>query len=904
MDLREIIEAFQNGLARVCLWALAACAVGYVGLWLYRSTASAMRSLGAWGRITVFAFFSSVCVLLVGGKARSGGALGERALPVAATSAAASEQMVTEEEIARGWREAAETNCTMDVYTMPDGVSPSFNWHRRGTFGEWARLDLGGFSFPIGTNDEAVTSFSVFNDGRIRPRPRDAAREIRAVGVPMLALQGASRFWVADAAAADAPWARPYRSKLLTWENFFLNADTNAPVNAQIELFPNGDFITRSNDVERIYRRVYPFDYDGDGLENSVDPDPLVAGSDAHGTNAEWYNTVCSNVLDAVATSCAPPGSGAGGTQLVESVELSWREGVNSNAYYLVDVVVSNGPAPIFFTGDRDSRLGNPVIVALGGATNRVPLLIGIDYAITSPVPFTVSYPMEYMYPILETNELCRAHIRWPLEFTIAPDGFGGYVVGTFPYDPGCTFQWGLDGSGGGLRSMPIAGSSCAYSTSGNWISFNCGGNGDCGCHGCSVSGCAVLEYAFFEIPSIWCGCWYPDPDEPGNGSVVTNVPSVSVSFDKAVLFYEDAYTNAPNDVVAKHSTNTTLTVFASGGDTGGMLYVSEQNIRKLVRVDGDTITFPYAAFIPPDGGMSFSIEYEAETHSDSQNDIVVTATLQPVEGVMSCTASTATTVAKISIEAEANFPTNKRRHVFGPAERVLYSITPLGVSFTLQGDVPFHGMHDHLQGVIVMPFCAAQFSLMAINGDTSLSLPFTVIEPEADLSIDSVTLPSDDDWKNVMNATPLQEGDIGSVFHVNMSLKPSYVSFDALGIMELYAAATNVQGFFTNAVFNGHLNHGIEAGAFRPTSVNEDNTVGTGDNVLFTLNNAFLPYLKHGTFKLDIPVVWYVEDESFTNSLAVLEVRNTIYGNADVTASKYAISVTRGTNNLYTISR
>ena len=44
---------------------------------------------------------------------------------------------------------------------------------------------------------------------------------------------------------------------------------------------------------------MFPFDWDGDGLENSVDPEPLVAGPDAHGTNAEWYNVVCSNVFSA-----------------------------------------------------------------------------------------------------------------------------------------------------------------------------------------------------------------------------------------------------------------------------------------------------------------------------------------------------------------------------------------------------------------------------------------------------------------------------------------------------------------------------------------------------------------------------------------------------------------------------
>ena len=284
-----------------------------------------------------------------------------------------------DEDIARGYREVAETNCEASVYAMPEGITPSFNWHKRGTFGEWARLDLGGFAFPLGTNDEAVTTFSVFNDGRMRPTPRDAAREICAVGVPMLALQGASRFWVADVAR---PEAAPYQSKLLTWENFFLNADTNTPVNAQIELFQNGDFTTRSNALERIYRRVAYFDWDGDGLENTVDPDPLVAGADAHGTNAEWYNVVCSNVLEAVA--------GDGGVSGTPCPTLSWLEGVNSNAYYFVDVVATNGPAPIYFTGDRESRLGNPVVVALAGVTNRVPLLIGIDYAITSPVPFTV----------------------------------------------------------------------------------------------------------------------------------------------------------------------------------------------------------------------------------------------------------------------------------------------------------------------------------------------------------------------------------------------------------------------------------------------------------------------------------------------------------------------------------
>ena len=43
---------------------------------------------------------------------------------------------------------------------------------------------------------------------------------------------------------------------------------TNAPVSAQIELMPSGDFIARSNLVERVYRRVNPDDWDDDGGPN------------------------------------------------------------------------------------------------------------------------------------------------------------------------------------------------------------------------------------------------------------------------------------------------------------------------------------------------------------------------------------------------------------------------------------------------------------------------------------------------------------------------------------------------------------------------------------------------------------------------------------------------------------
>ena len=99
----------------------------------------------------------------------------------------------------------------------------------------------------------------------------------------------------------------------MTWQDcLYARCATNL-VSFQAELFNDGSVAYRydgspvgSDDF--VVPLELPFDRDGDGLENSVDPGPDVAGPDAHGTNAEWYNTVCSNVLTAV------EGGGAGPT--------------------------------------------------------------------------------------------------------------------------------------------------------------------------------------------------------------------------------------------------------------------------------------------------------------------------------------------------------------------------------------------------------------------------------------------------------------------------------------------------------------------------------------------------------------------------------------------------------------
>ena len=180
------------------------------------------------------------------------------------------------------------------------------------------------------------------DDGKIRPKPRDRVREICAVGVPMLCMQGASRVWAADVSSYE---------KWLTWDNFFLNADTNTPVNAQIRLLSNGDFETRSNDWVRVYRRINPVDWDGDGLFNPIDPSPMTSDGACFGTGVEWLNANCGNVLTA--------SLGTNG-----EIEVVWNDGVNANAYYWLTFTSLADANPISIVCDGESDLGDLFVIA------------------------------------------------------------------------------------------------------------------------------------------------------------------------------------------------------------------------------------------------------------------------------------------------------------------------------------------------------------------------------------------------------------------------------------------------------------------------------------------------------------------------------------------------------------
>ena len=286
--------------------------------------------------------------------------------------------VVTSNDVARGYRlETVRTNAAIS-YTRPTNARLVGTWHLTDAYRGRAKVELPRsphFStFPL---FHPSTSCWAHTWGKVRPQLRNASNEIVVIGSPMFARHDQSFLWTA---------ATTNGSVVLTWENFFLgnpyeggkvpsgevpggegvglsstHRSTFPPfhfstVSAQLELRGNGDFIARSNSVERVYRRINPDDWDDDGIPNGEDPAPL-----------------------------APAGAPQFGPH------QTLPEGASSNAYCWVDLVVRRANAQVTFAGDGESNLADPSFIAEADATNRVTLLIGKTYRVTCPMPFEIA---------------------------------------------------------------------------------------------------------------------------------------------------------------------------------------------------------------------------------------------------------------------------------------------------------------------------------------------------------------------------------------------------------------------------------------------------------------------------------------------------------------------------------
>ena len=653
---------------------------------------------------------------------------------------------------------------------MPTNGTRYARWWKRGAYEDVFRLGLGGMRFPLGTN--LCDSLWVYTWGMAGARLGDASNRIVATGVPMSAVPFASQFWSA---------ALPGGALRLTWQEFALNRDTNTPVSAQLDLYPSGDFVARSNLVESVYRRVNPDDWDDDGIPNDEDPDPYAFNDGGFGPHQEL------------------------------------PDGANSNAYCWVDIVVSNANALVTFTGDGPSALPDPRFVAKAGETNRVIILIGKTYTVTCDMPVSCVGKSDPEIEVTQRSER-RIGIVWPVE--IWSEDYDSYFkMFVSPDFLGGAFSWSTNAC-------------CAITGSGAFYSFLCGGN--CGCDGCSIDGRYRYEGYSLTIFSGVCGC------EPQDGE--ENEPAgVGVSFSHKVLFYEDGYYDEALGITVPPWTGerVALKCSVSGGQYGGVFSLSLANIDKLNRIGGDVLPVGDVS-VSANETRSWRAVYTFAEHSDSEDDIQATATFTENLSGEEMTDTNSMTVVMLRAVANASWPTNKLRRVFGVGEMASIYKTP-----NISTDaVATRGVCKNRKSLVEYwcPYDGGDDSVEVTANGSSHSMDFSIHEPSgyAVISVDS----------NLF-ATAGQSGGFKLLF--TCRLLPKYVSFyKNIEIVEVACVSPDPVGYYAQPSKSHLLDHG-QHGAGTWNAVKRENRIP--DVATMEINHP--PWLGGGSFTWPIPNRW-----------------------------------------------
>ena len=481
-------------------------------------------------------------------------------------------------------------------------------------------------------------------------------------------------------------------------------------------------------------------DADGDGLADAVDPEPQIAGADAHGANAEWYGVVCPNVF----MKASPEGPTGSAVTLPNGETVHFRPDVNERAYYFVEVVAERGPAEVRFSTDTPGRLGSPIVVARTGEICLVPLLIGAEYAVTSAVPIAVCAP-DAAYAEIVTNGPAGHTVKWPLEFVDVEDSPGVHVMDVRPYDPGGTFTWSRGTVVARLAASASDDGGCPYTVMESTVVFGCNGSDGCACGGCVVYATYGLEGNTFYGGSVACGCTPDDDDhisDPPHDEPdwVFVEPRVTVYFSKDAVIFEDEYQNeVGGEVQPRRSTTTRLVIHAEAGSVDSVVTISPRNLGKLRNAEGGEIGLPPFVLLAPGDSYYLDVACGGVEASADEDDVAITTTIENLLGNVD-SGRAALTVVKVDIQPKKAAPANAsvNRHRLGVYELVDCRHAPdvSGVAWTLEGggttnNAP-EGFVENLPGLGVLrcPLTSNGATLKVSCGDADYWPLVQFVEP------------------------------------------------------------------------------------------------------------------------------------------------------------------------------
>ena len=744
--------------------------------------------------------------------------------------------VVSAEDILRGFRLEGIVTNDEPMCDMPVDAVEYRPWRiRAGRHTEFT-LDLGDFVFPYGTN--VINRFRVLPGGTIETFPAQGARvSIRAARDLASLSPGVSRFWSADANGGA--------EKVLRWDSVFANDDRTGGYSAEIRLSANGDFSTRSNEVESVFRRVNPNDWGGDGLANEIDANPYESDGD-------FFGPV--NILP---------------------------EGANSNAYCSVSVLVPGADALVSFVGDKPSNYPDPQFIARHGVTNNVSILIGKTYDILCDQPFAVVGVSDPATEILVSEGQVRVVRPVEIECVQAPGT--GFSMNVNPSNLGGAFTWNRD---------------CCQIVSNvtsNPFAFSFVESLECVCLGCQARGEYGYEGYSLSAYGRMCPC-YRVGDEPNWEATSGPVASgVSAAFTTSAVIYEETYENKPGEWIPKRSTRTRLNVGATGGPNGGTLTVDTANISKLNKLSGPMLP-AMSVPVPAESSVSYSIVYEANEHSSVTNDISVIATFtEDVTGEVFASTGLVT-VIEVERETISKVPPNRKRAVIGVGEEVLIRFKPVCSISTVtcvSGSVTepvtdpllpecdfslFSGPHTN---------CDALVSICA--GESQYALDFHVVEPTK-LVVDGITY----SYANIPNEAGM------FIVEFAIHIAPTNVSFYGTEILEVPMVATNAVGYYLQESMRDELDHSKHGGG-RWSAVGYGNE--SPDRVAHRLCKK--PWSDGGSFTWPIPVAWRcIGDYGVTNVFTYADQRFELDADGTTRIFKFGYCAERTTNSEFRVER
>ena len=723
-------------------------------------------------------------------------------------------------------------------------------WNATGVWEDsfWCRFE-NDFVFPFGTNH--LKGVEVLAWGEIWSTHRKAA-VLAELGEKVAIGRGISRFSCEYFAASETNEAK----YVYSWYNGLVNRETNSVINGRIELRRSGDILVATNGVERFIPRQLPFEHNG------------------FGQDSEWVAANFTNANEILSV---------GYSEWVDD-----QVGVDlTNGLYKLTVTVPEKPleTTLLTVGDYSvavTNSGEYVFLLEKGVNYPLSVYGDVDDIVYEwddggggETPMAYNLPRNQSNYSVEVSSYCD--LDNPVYFNSPMDDGEGFIIyhpivtispshEVDPVEPLCLFAFVSDNI-----SPPYAEI--------KWIA----GDRVIG------TGEMLTLYDLSQYSYIKVEVRHRDSLIEGSVYIDRYVRDTFVNLSGGgVIITEDTYTNAPNEVVFASSTSVDLNINYQLTDGGEFkLECDDANGLEVRDETGNVVTLPleWNGYYNEDVEKVYSV---AASDINATGTKTFTLTYTPYFEEEPIVRQINIDVVKIRVEAEADWPSNKVRHVFGPGERfAIVSSKPLSL-YANTNSVNVEG------GSIVTPEIPGTFFVDIGNDDFRTTLGFLCVGPTKLIGKNPRSLESHE-WLS-LGIFPFSVNEAGVVMYIETEVAPDYVSFKHIRIYEGFALPTEREGWYLDKEKfpDSNLQHDKESGQGSGTYQGSEGVLDIGNK---TENGDFaggwigtLLAYTNGSYQLQIPVKWFVEGGSVTNNMMPNVQRISVFTNGNMRVEKNGI--------------